>query len=157
MIKYILKKNKNKTSSAYGKWYAYPVVEETMDLEALAKHMKEHNSGFSEAMCVGVMKAMVSCIKEQLLAGKNVKIDDLAIFSCGIRNKKGAETEEDFTAANNISGVKLRARATGVLRNSNLSATIRKVSAIAGNGTGTPASGGGSQSSGDTGHTDSNV
>ena len=42
MIKYILKKNKNKTSSAYGKWYAYPVVEETMDLEALAKHMKEH-------------------------------------------------------------------------------------------------------------------
>ena len=115
MIKYILKKNMNKTSSAYGKWYAYPVVEETMDLEALAKHMKEHNSGFSEAMCVGVMKAMVSCIKEQLLAGKNVKIDDLAIFSCGIRNKKGAETEEEFTAANNISGVKLRARATGTL------------------------------------------
>ena len=26
MIKYILKKNMNKTSSAYGKWYAYPVV-----------------------------------------------------------------------------------------------------------------------------------
>ena len=105
------------------------------------------------------MKAMVSCIKEQLLAGKNVKIDDLAIFSCGIRNKKGAETEEEFTAANNISGVKLRARATGVLRNSNLnlSATIRKVSAIAGNGAGTSASGGGSQSSGDTDHTDSNV
>lgn len=159
MIKYILKKNMNKTSSAYGKWYAYPVVEETMDLEALAKHMKEHNSGFSEAMCVGVMKAMVSCIKEQLLAGKNVKIDDLAIFSCGIRNKKGAETEEDFTAANNISGVKLRARATGVLRNSNLNlnATIRKVSAIAGNGAGTSASGGGSQSSGNTDHTDGNV
>ena len=115
MIKYILKKNMNKTSSAYGKWYAYPVVEETMDLEALAKHMKEHNSGFSEAMCVGVMKAMVSCIKEQLLAGKNVKIDDLAIFSVGLRTK-AAEAAADFNPGVNIQGCTLRCRATGQLR-----------------------------------------
>ena len=50
MIKYILKQNKNKKSSAFGKYYAYPVVEETMDLAALAKHMEQHNSGFSEAI-----------------------------------------------------------------------------------------------------------
>ena len=133
MIRYITKQNKNKKSSAFGKWYAYPVVEETMDLAALAKHMEEHNSGFSEAICTGVMKAMVKCIKEQILAGKNVKIDDLAIFSCGIKNSKGATKEEDFTTTNNISGVKLRARATGVLRNSslNLNATIRKANAVA--------------------------
>lgn len=80
MIKYVVKENKNKKSPAYGKWYAYPVVEETMDLAALAKHMEEHNTGFSEAMCLGMMTAMVKCIKEQLLAGKNVKIDNLAIF-----------------------------------------------------------------------------
>ena len=30
MIKYILKQNKNKKSSAFGKYYAYPVVEETI-------------------------------------------------------------------------------------------------------------------------------
>ena len=133
MIRYITKQNKNKKSSAFGKWYAYPVVEETMDLAALAKHMEEHNSGFSEAICTGVMKAMVKCIKEQILAGKNVKIDDLAIFSCGIKNSKGATKEDEFTTVNNISGVKLRARATGVLRNSslNLNATIRKASAVA--------------------------
>ncbi len=132
MIRYITKQNKNKKSSAFGKWYAYPVVEETMDLAALAKHMEEHNSGFSEAICTGVMKAMVKCIKEQILAGKNVKIDDLAIFSCGIKNSKGATKEDEFTTVNNISGVKLRARATGVLRNSslNLNATIRKASAV---------------------------
>ena len=81
MIKYVVKENKNKKSPAYGKWYAYPVVEETMNLAALAKHMEEHNTGFSEAMCLGMMTAMVKCIKEQLLAGKNVKIDNLAIFS----------------------------------------------------------------------------
>ena len=102
MIKYILKQNKNKKSSAFGKYYAYPVVEETMDLAALAKHMEQHNSGFSEAMCLGVLKSMVKCIKEQILAGKNVNIDDLAIFSCGIKNREGSAKEEDFSAANNI-------------------------------------------------------
>ena len=120
MIRYLLRQNTNEMSSAFGKYYAYPVVEETMDLQALAAHMEEHNTGFSEAMCVGVMKAMVKCIKEMLLAGKNVKIDNLAIFSVGIRNKQGAVSPEMFTVANNIDGVKLRARATGTLSNTNL-------------------------------------
>lgn len=133
MIKYVLKKNQNSSNEvSFGKWYAYPVVEETMDLEALAKHMEAHNTGFSEAMCVGVMKAMVKCIKEQILNGKNVKIDDLAIFSVGIRNKQGAPTEAEHTVAGNIKGVKLRARATGTLSNSNLNldAVVRKANNI---------------------------
>lgn len=138
MIKYIVKKNNNESSPCYGKYYAFPVVEETMDLEALAKHMEEHNSGFSGAMCLGIMTAMVKCIKEQLLAGKNVKIDNLAIFSCGIRNRQGAASEEEFTVANNIVGVKLRARATGTLSNSNLNlaATLRKATSYVGKTTG---------------------
>lgn len=149
MIKFTVKANKNEKSSAYGKFYAFPVVEETMNLQQLAAHMEEHNTGFSSAMCVGVMTAMVKCIKEQLLAGKNVKIDNLAIFSCGIRNKCGAESEETFTVANNISGVKLRARATGTLSNSqlNLSATLKKASVVV-SGTGGSSSGGGNPSGG---------
>lgn len=141
MIKYVLKQNKNKKSLAFGKWYAFPVVEETMDLAGLAKHMEEHNTGFTEAMCLGMMTAMVKCIKEQLLAGKNVKIDNLAIFSVGIRNKEGAKTEAEFTAANNIASVKLRARATGTLSNVNLntSASVRRASnvVVSGSGSGT--------------------
>lgn len=148
MIKYVLKQNNNSASAAFGKWYAFPVVEETMDLEDLAHHMEEHNTGFSEAMCVGVMKAMVKCIKEQLLAGKNVKIDNLAIFSCGIKNREGAVSPEEFTVANNISGVKLRARATGTLSNANLNlaASIKKASTVLGNVNGSD--GGNSQGSG---------
>ena len=156
MIKYVLKQNHNEKSAAYGKYYAFPVVEETMDLEDLAHHMEEHNTGFSEAMCVGVMKAMVKCIKEQLLAGKNVKIDNLAIFSCGIKNREGAISPEEFNVANNISGVKLRARATGTLSNANLNlaASIKKASTVVGGSTGgggnTPNGGGsnGGQQSG---------
>lgn len=137
MIKYVLKKNNNEQNAdAYNKYYAFPVIEETIDLSGLARHMEQHNSGFSEAMCVGVMKAMVKCIKEQLLAGKNVKIDDLAIFSVGIRNRVGAKSEEDFTVANNIEGVKLRSRATGLLSysNMNLDAVVRKVSVVTASG-----------------------
>lgn len=150
MIKYVLKQNKNKKSLAFGKWYAFPVVEETMDLAELAKHMEEHNTGFTEAMCLGMMIAMVKCIKEQLLAGKNVKIDNLAIFSVGIRNKEGAKTEAEFTAANNIAGVKLRARATGTLSNGNLnsSASVKKASVVSSASTsegGNTPSGGNSQ------------
>ena len=150
MIKYVLKQNKNKKSLAYLKWYAFPVVEETMDLAELAKHMEEHNTGFTEAMCLGMMTAMVKCIKEQLLAGKNVKIDNLAIFSVGIRNKEGAKTEAEFTAANNIAGVKLRARATGTLSNANLnsSASVKKASIVSSASTsegGNTPSGGNSQ------------
>lgn len=150
MIKYVLKQNKNKKSLAFGKWYAFPVVEETMDLAELAKHMEEHNTGFTEAMCLGMMTAMVKCIKEQLLAGKNVKIDNLAIFSVGICNKEGAKTEAEFTAANNIAGVKLRARATGTLSNANLnsSASVKKASVVSSASTsegGNTPSGGNSQ------------
>lgn len=150
MIKYVLKQNKNKKSLAFGKWYAFPVVEETMDLAELAKHMEEHNTGFTEVMCLGMMIAMVKCIKEQLLAGKNVKIDNLAIFSVGIRNKEGAKTEAEFTAANNIAGVKLRARATGTLSNANLnsSASVKKASVVSSASTsegGNTPSGGNSQ------------
>ena len=139
MIRYILKQNQNNTSSAYQKYYAYPVVEQTMNLNDLARHMSEHDSGFSEAMIVGVLKTMVRCIKEMILEGKSVQIDDLAIFSCGIRNAEGAASEDDFTVAKNIKGVKLRARATGSLSNTNLNlaATIKKASALLGNGSNT--------------------
>ena len=157
MIKYVVRQNNNEKSEANGLWYAYPVVEETICLADLAKHMEEHNTGFSEALCLGMMTAMVKCIKEQLLAGKNVKIDNLAIFSVGIRNKVGAKTEAEFSAANNISGVKLRARATGTLSSSNLNAgaSIKKATSVMAGSSGstsggTTTDGGGSTTSGDT-------
>ena len=52
-----------------------------------------------------MLKDMVNCIKELLMDGKNVKIDDLGIFSVGIRSK-GAVTPEDFSTQGNIIGVR---------------------------------------------------
>jgi hypothetical protein len=80
---------------------------------------------------------MVSCIKEQLLEGKNVYIDNLASFSVGIVNKKGAETRDDFTISGNIEGVRMRARAVGELSKSqlNLDAVLKRASLDKGSST----------------------
>jgi len=147
MILYVLKQNKNRKSPAFGKWFAFPVIEETIDLDALAEHMSNHNTPYSKGAIKGMLTDMVSCIKELLLEGKNVKIADLAIFSLGIKNSKGgALSEELFTVTKNIKGVKLRARATGELitKSLNLEATLKKASATTkSNGTTNSANGGG--------------
>ena len=133
MVRYTLKQNKNEDSKVFGRWFAYPVLEETIDLDGLADHMSHHNSPYTKGTIKGQITDMISCIKELLLDGKNVKIDDLAIFSLGIKNKKGgAATEDEFNVSKNVNGVKLRARATGILlaKALNLDATLKKATAV---------------------------
>ena len=95
-----------------GKWYGRAVPLETVDLDGLAKHMANHNTPYSEGCIRGVLRDMADCIKELLLDGKNVKLNELAIFSVSLQTI-GADTAKDFTAARNIRGVRLNARATG--------------------------------------------
>ena len=154
MILYVLKKNKNSKSAAFGKYFAYPVIEETVTLDGLAEHMSSHNTPYSKGAIKGMLTDMVSCIKELLLEGKNVKIADLAIFSLGIKNNGGAVSEEVFTVSKNIKGVKLRARATGELiaKSLNLEATLKKASATT-KSTSTTNGGGGTTNGGTTNST----
>ena len=130
MILFKLFKNKNeKLEGAFGKVYARPVVTQTINLDGLAEHMAEHNTGFSPGSVKGLLTDMVRCIKELVLKGIAVKIDDLAIFSIGLRTKSGADSTDDFSVAKNIAGVKLRARATGSLTSEvlNLDATLTNI------------------------------
>ncbi len=154
MILYVLKKNKNSKSAAFGKYFAYPVIEETVTLDGLAEHMSSHNTPYSKGAIKGMLTDMVSCIKELLLEGKNVKIADLAIFSLGIKNNGGAVSEDVFTVSKNIKGVKLRARATGELiaKSLNLEATLKKASATT-KSTSTTNGGGGTTNGGTTNST----
>lgn len=166
MILYNLKKNKNKKMpNAYGKYYAYPVVTQTIGMDGLATHMSGHNTPFSPGAIKGMLTDMVICVRELALQGIAVKIDNLAIFSIGIKNKLGADTEKDFSITKNIEGVKLRARATGELMSDklNLDATLKKATTLTGDGTtdkvspstpsgggSTPSGGGGTSQGGDT-------
>ena len=85
--------------------------------------------------------------------------DNLAIFSVGIKNSKGGATsEEEFNLTKNISSVKLRARATGVLiaKSLNLEATLKRASAITGSGTTSPSPTTGGESGNNGGNTGGN-
>ena len=108
-------------------------MEETLEIEKLAKHMSNHNTPYSSGVIKGVLADMVACTKELILDGKNVKLDDLAIFSVGIVSKKGAQSAADFSLANNVKGLKLRARATGELSNAqiNLDGQLKEASLYA--------------------------
>ena len=92
--------------------------------------MANHNTPYSEGLIKGVLTDMISCTKELILDGKNVKLDDLAIFSVGIVSRKGAASADAFTLADNVKGLKLRARATGELSNAqiNLEGQLKEAS-----------------------------
>lgn len=162
MIRYQVKQSQAKFSK--GAYYASPYISETMDLAALSQHMAEHNTPFSKGTIYGVLCDMVKCVKEMVLSGVNVKLDDLAIFSVGIKNRTGgAASQEEFNTTKHIEGVKLRARATGNLSNSSLDleASLKKINLVNGEGTSspgssdfppiTPPSGGGNSSGGSSG------
>ena len=125
MILIKLAKNKNKTiKEAYGKYYARPVVTETIGIDELAEHMASHNTPFSKGAIKGLLTDMVSCVKELVLQNKAVKIDNLAIFSIGIINKMGAASIKEWSLAKFVEGYRLRARATGKLSNTQLSLSM---------------------------------
>ena len=125
MIRFMKFQNKNeKNQTAFGKWYARAVCDETEDIKGLAAHMASHNTPYSTGAIHGMLKDMVNCTKELLLDGKNVKIDDLAIFSVGLHTT-GAPTADDFNANTNITGVRLRARATGNLTPTTLKLDVK--------------------------------
>ena len=119
MLKYKLYQDKREGSKTNGKWYARVAVDETVDLDGLAKHMAAHHSPYSEGLITGILKDMIACVRELALDGKAVKIPDLAIFSLGLKTKP-ADAPEEFTASGNVESIKLRSRATGVFTRSQL-------------------------------------
>ena len=152
MIRYKKYQMTGENSPLKGLWYARPVIEETYDTERLAKHMANHNTPNSAGVVKGVLTDMISCIKELILDGKNVKLDDLAIFSVGIVSRKGAASAADFTLADNVKGLKLRARATGELSNAqiNLEGQMKEAAVYNPDG-GTTEGGGGNPGGGSDG------
>ena len=111
-------KNNNSSSTSYGKYYYHTYSLHTVDLEGLADHMANHNSPYSKGCIAGVLKDMCNCIKELLLDGKKVKIDDLCLFSLGI--KSGSEANiEDMTVSSLVKHLYINAQGTGSLTTKN--------------------------------------
>ena len=105
-------------------YFARAYHDETISIAQLAEHMSNHNSPYSAGTINGVLTDMVSCIRELLLDSKKVKLDNLAIFSLGLKGI-GAETVEKFSVAGNIKSAHINALGTGSFSKKELDTSVR--------------------------------
>ena len=81
---YLSKVTETSESEQAGKLYARVSYKQTLGVQEMAKHMAEHNTAFSEGLITGILIDFVKCVREQVLNGNTVKIDNLAIFKATV-------------------------------------------------------------------------
>ena len=149
-----------------GKLYARVSYKQAMTIQDMARHMAEHNTVFSEGSILGVLTDFVKCVREMVLMGNTVKIENLAIFKAtveanGLEVLYDAEQDKTATAAIGtlaegqktgpaVKTVKLLAQSTGDFTRDELRKDVKlswtdkaKAEIAAAKGETTPADGGG--------------
>ena len=91
---YLSKVTETSETEQAGKLYARVNYKQAMTVSDMARHMAEHNTVFSEGSILGVLTDFVKCVREQVLNGNTVKIDNLAIFKATVE-ANGLETLYD--------------------------------------------------------------
>ena len=81
---YLSKVTETSESEQAGKLYARVSYKQTLNVQDMAHHMAEHNTAFSEGLITGILIDFVKCVREQVLNGNTVKIDNLAIFKATV-------------------------------------------------------------------------
>ena len=81
---YLSKVTEYSETEQAGKLYARVSYKQTLSVQDMAKHMSEHNTMFSEGSITGILIDFVKCVREQVLSGNTVKIDNLAIFKATV-------------------------------------------------------------------------
>ena len=94
---YLSKVAENSETEQAGKLYARVSYKQTMSVQDMAHHMAEHNTMFSEGSICGILIDFVKCVREQVLNGNTVKIDNLAIFKATVE-ANALETLYDASA-----------------------------------------------------------
>ena len=126
---YLSKVTESSETEQAGKMYARVSYKQTLSVQDMAKHMAEHNTMFSEGSICGILIDFVKCVREMVLMGNTVKIDNLAIFKATVEANAlevlyDAESDKAATAAigtlpagaktgNAVKTVKLLAQSTG--------------------------------------------
>ena len=114
-LKINLYKNKNSESDNYGKVYGRVEVSTPMSIAELAAHIAEHGSIVTEDVLVAVLKKAAKCIRELVLKGQSVKLDDLCILKPAVSCKPAASVEA-FELGTNVKVVRLLCSPTGKMR-----------------------------------------
>ena len=130
---YLSKVTENSELETAGKYYARVDYKQTMGVQDMAHHMAEHNTMFSEGSITGILIDFVKCVREMVLMGNTVKIDNLAIFKASVeanglevlydaQQDKVAQATMGTLAEGQKTGpavkvVKLLAQSTGIVGN----------------------------------------
>ena len=101
---YLSKVTENSETEMAGKTYARVNYKQSLTISDMARHMAEHNTVFSEGSILGVLTDFVKCVREMVLNGNTVKIDNLAIFKATVESNAlevlyDAESDKQATAA----------------------------------------------------------
>ena len=91
---YLSKVKESSETEQAGKYYARVSYKQTMTIQDMAHHMAEHNTIFSEGSILGVLTDFIHCVREMVLNGNTVKLDNLAIFKATVE-ANGLETLYD--------------------------------------------------------------
>ena len=81
---YLSKVDETSEVEQAGKTYARVSYKQTLSVQDMAKHMAEHNTIFSEGSILGVLTDFFKCVREQVLNGNTVKVDNLCIFKATV-------------------------------------------------------------------------
>ena len=106
MVNYRLYQDNRKEKGTHLR-YARTVMMGTLDTKELSQHMSEHGAPYTQDVIYGVLEKFRKCMIEQLLNGNKVKIDGIGTFYLNVKST-GAESEEEFTCAENIKGIRIR-------------------------------------------------
>lgn len=101
---YLSKVKESSETEQAGKYYARVSYKQTMSIQDMAHHMSEHNTMFSEGSILGVLTDFVRCVREMVLNGNTVKIDNLAIIKAtveanGLEKLYDANADKTATAS----------------------------------------------------------
>ena len=108
-IIYEIYQNQVEDHPSNGKYFARVKTIETLNTRKMANHIAEHGSIYTPDVIFGVLEKFRSCLIEQLLNSRKVKIDGLGIFYLTAEcTKGGAESPEKFNVQKNIEALHIR-------------------------------------------------
>lgn len=102
-VHYRLKKNEIRSSSSYGKYFAYAVKQGEVGMDELSRII-ERNCTATRGDVLVVLTTLVDVVKERLQEGYVVDLGELGRLSLGLESE-GVWRPEDFSARTHIKRV----------------------------------------------------
>ena len=123
-IKIQVHQNGNTVGEKGSKWYGYAKCETMIGASDLARILCTHGLALSEGTVIGVIRDLANVIRQQMMEGVAVKIDNLAIFKCSVESR-GIDDLRDFSVETAVKRVTFCAQPTGATLSSRLTEAVQ--------------------------------